>query len=510
VPLEEVIAHHLQTLFPTLEVQGHYLFRLTRNADLVVAEAEAEDLMLAIEQELRKRPLGGSAVRLELQRHTPRAIRILLRRALDLEPQDIYAIDGWLGLGDLIALTSLAIPSLKDPPWLPTIPPTLEKLPHLVEEDNNYPSQQAETFFALVRRQDQLFHHPYHSFVATVQRFIIQAAYDPQVLAIKMTLYRIAGGSPILKALVGAAARGKQVTVLVELKARFGEENNINWARHLEQAGVHVVYGLIGLKTHAKMVMVVRREGDTITRYCHLGTGDYNAETASVYTDLSLLSAQPELGSDLTELFNYLTGYSRQRSYRQLLVAPLTLRQSLENLIQGEIERVQRGEKGQIIAKMNTLVDPDLIARLYQASAAGVSIDLIVRGTCCLRPGLANISENIRVISIVGRFLEHSRILYFRRGGDEIFWLGSGDWTASNLDRRVEVLVPVRDRNLQAELRLILDLALADHRHAWDLAADGSYHQRQPAPQTSPCDSQLSLINRASHLTVGIDPRHQR
>ncbi|MFZ4641061.1 MAG: polyphosphate kinase 1, partial [Nodosilinea sp.] len=350
VPLEEVIAHHLETLFPGLEVRDHYLFRLTRNADLVVAEEEADDLMLAIEQELRKRPLGGSAVRLELQRHTPKAVRAMLMEVLGLAKEDIYGIDGWLGLGDLITLTGLPGSALKDPPWSPTTPPALANLPHPSGVEADSLGLEAENFFALVRRQDQLFHHPYHSFVATVQRFITQAAHDPQVLAIKMTLYRIAGGSPILRALITAAKSGKQVTVLVELKARFDEENNINWARQLEQAGVHVVYGLIGLKTHAKMVMVVRLEGDYITRYCHLGTGDYNPKTARIYTDLGLLSACPDLGSDMAELFNYLTGYSRQQNYRQILVAPLTLRQGLENLIQGEIDRAQRGERGQIIA----------------------------------------------------------------------------------------------------------------------------------------------------------------
>lgn len=498
IPLEEVITHHLQDLFPGLEVQGHYLFRLTRNADLVVAEEEAGDLMQAIEQELRKRPLGGSAVRLELQRHTPRSVRTLLMEFLNLGEADIYDIDGWLGLGDLTSLASLPVPELKDPPWVPALPPALRALqPGGGVQAEGLPPQ-GEGFFALVRQQDQLFHHPYHCFVATVQQFIIQAAHDPQVLAIKMTLYRIAGGSPILRALAAAAERGKQVTVVVELKARFDEENNINWARHLEQAGVHVVYGLMGLKTRAKMVMVVRREADAMIRYCHLGTGDYNPKTALHYTDLSLLSARPDLGADMAELFNYLTGYSRQHSYRQLLVAPLTLRQSLERLIQGEIDHAQRGEGGEIIAKLNTLVDPDLIARLYQASQVGVSIDLIVRGICCLRPGMAGISENIRVISIIGRFLEHSRILYFRQGGNETFLLGSADWTPSNLDSRVEVLVPVRDRPSQAELRLVLDLALSDQRQAWDLAADGNYSQRQPQSLTNPCNFQQRLMDRAS------------
>jgi polyphosphate kinase len=406
----------------------------------------------------------------------PISLRHLLMQALGLDRSDVYGIDGMVGLGDLITLTALPAPDLKEPSWAPVIPTGLgANMPSVDEVDS-----QAEDLFALLRRQDQLLHHPYHSFVATVQRFITQAAIDPQVLAIKMTLYRTSGDSPIVKALIAAAGNGKQVTVVVELKARFDEENNIHWARQLEQAGVHVVYGVLGFKTHVKMVLVVRREGDLINRYVHFGTGNYNPKTARTYTDLGLLSAHSDLGADAAELFNYLTGYSRQCSYRQLLVAPVSLRQQLVNLIQEEIDQARRGQQAKIIAKLNALVDPELTALLYQASQAGVSIDLIVRGICCLRPRLAGISDNIQVISIVGRFLEHSRLVYFHHGGEEILLIGSADWMTSNLDQRVEVLVPIRDRALKSELKLILDLALDDNCQAWDMAADGSYIQRCP------------------------------
>lgn len=476
LPLEQAIAPHLGTLFPGLEVAASYLFRVTRDADLVLQEDEADDLMLAIEQELRKRHLRESAARLEVQSGMPSSLRHLLMQALGLDGADVYEIDGMVGLGDLITLTTLPVPDLKEPSWTPVIPTGLSA--NVPSVDGMDP--QTEDLFALLRCQDQLLHHPYHSFVATVQRFITQAAADPQVLAIKMTLYRTSGDSPIVKALIAAAGNGKQVTVVVELKARFDEENNIHWARQLEQAGVHVVYGVLGFKTHAKMVLVVRREDDRINRYVHFGTGNYNPKTARTYTDLGLLSAHPDLGADAAELFNYLTGYSRQRSYRQILVAPVSLREQLVNLIQGEIDQAHRGKQARIIVKLNALVDPGLTALLYKASQAGVSIDLIVRGICCLRPGLAGISDNIRVISIVGRFLEHSRLVYFHHGGDEVLLIGSADWMTSNLDQRVEVLVPIRDRVLQSEVKFILDLALEDNCQAWDMAADGSYTQRRP------------------------------
>lgn len=498
VPLEQVITHHLTSLFPGLTIQAQALFRITRDADLAVEEDEADDLMLAIEQELRKRRLGGSAVRLEIQRRAPSALQALIRQELGLSPVDVYPVDGLLSLGDLTTFMELPLPDLKAPAWVPTIPPALEALgrPHVREADDDL--EDAEDLFALLRRQDQLFHHPYHAFTGTVQRFISQAAHDPHVLAIKMTLYRTSGDSPIVNALIAAAANGKQVTVLVELKARFDEENNINWAKKLERSGVHVVYGLLGLKIHTKITLVVRREGDHLRRYFHLSTGNYNPKTARYYTDLGLLSACPELGADMSELFNYLTGYSRQHQYRQLLVAPLTLRQRLVALIHDEMQQVRHGQKGHIIAKMNALTDLALVQLLYQASQAGVTIDLIVRGICCLRPGLPGVSENIRVISIIGQFLEHSRIFYFRNGGEEIFLLGSADWMSRNLDRRVEAVVPIADPAIRAELRFILDTSLQDNRQAWDMNPDGTYTQRQPPTPSASRSSQAIFMERTS------------
>ncbi len=497
VPLEQVIAHNLEGLFPGMVIQEYYLFRITRNADLTVEEDEADDLMLAIEQELRKRRLGGSAVRMEIQATTPEPVRQVLMQEMELTEADVYDVNGLLGLGDLMSFTGLPLPELKLPAWTPTVPPAIEFLaPPRVEEPD--PTQEdAEALFALLRHHDQLLHHPYHSFAATVQRFITQSAHDPHVLAIKMTLYRTSGDSPIINSLISAAENGKQVVVLVELKARFDEENNINWARKLEKSGVHVVYGLVGLKTHTKVTLVVRREGNHIRRYCHVGTGNYNPKTARLYTDLGLLTGREEIGADITDLFNYLTGYSRQHSYRQLLVAPFSLRQQLTTLVDQEIAQAQRGKEGHIIAKMNSLVDPELIAQLYEASQAGVSVDLIVRGICCLRPGVPGVSDNIRVVSIIGRFLEHSRVFYFRSGGKRIFLLGNADWMPRNLDRRVEAIVPVVDHALKTELETVLDLCLQDNRQAWDMQPDGSYRQRKPANEKA-LSSQQALMDRAT------------
>jgi polyphosphate kinase len=498
VPLEQVIAHNLEYLFPGMEIQEHYVFRITRNADLAVEEDEADDLMLAIEQELRKRRLGGSAVRMEIQATTPEPVRRVLIQEMELSNADVYDIHGMLGLGDVMAFSDLPLPDLKVPGWTPVIPAAMETLsmPTVAEADPTL--ENAEDLFALLRQQDQLLHHPYHSFSATVQRFITQAAHDPYVLAIKMTLYRTSGDSPIVNSLISAAENGKQVAVLVELKARFDEENNINWARKLEKSGVHVVYGLVGLKTHTKIVLVVRREGQHIRRYCHVGTGNYNPKTARYYTDLGLLSGRNPIGADVTDLFNYLTGYSRQHTYRQLLVAPLNLRQHLTDLIHGEMEQVNQGKEGHIIAKMNSLADPDLIVELYRASQAGVSIDLIVRGICCLRPGVKGVSENIRVVSIIGHFLEHSRLFYFHNGGREIFLMGSADWMPRNLDRRVEAVVPIEDKSLQTDLKTILDLYLKDNRQAWDMYPDGTYRQRRPRKGATLLSAQQVLMERVS------------
>jgi polyphosphate kinase len=475
IPIEQLIAHNLDSLFPGMIIQECHIFRVTRNADIAVAEDDADDLLLAIEQELRKRRLGGSVVRVEVQTDTPAHIIQMLTEELDLTAGDVYEIDGLLGLSDLFAIFSLNLPALKDIPWTPSLPPRLKKLAEADEDDK-------KDFFSVIAERDLLVHHPFQSFTGTVEKFITTAALDPDVLAIKMTLYRTSGDSKLIGALMTAAEKGKQVAVLVELKARFDEQNNIAWARQLEQAGVHVVYGLVGLKTHTKVILVVRREGKKMRRYVHIGTGNYNAKTSRLYTDLGLFSSRPELGADLTDLFNYLTGYSRQRSYRKLLVSPVNAREQFVQLIQQEINHAQTGGTGRIVAKMNSLVDPATIAHLYQASQAGVSIDLIVRGMCCLRPGLAGLSTNIRIMSVVGRFLEHSRIYYFYNGGAEQVLIGSADWMTRNLDRRVEAIVPIDDPEIAKDIHEILGIMLADNRQAWDLQSDGSYIQRQAAP----------------------------
>lgn len=499
VPLEQVIAHNLEFLFPGMNIQAYHPFRITRNADLSVEEDEADDLLLAIEQELRKRRFG-SVVRMEIQAATPEAVCQMLMRELALAENDVYKVEGLLGLNDLMDLRGLPLPELKDPDWAPVVPPRVRKL----EQQEVVTGDEQEDIFSIIREGDLLVHHPYYSFSATVQRFITHAAHDPAVLAIKMTLYRTSGdsltvGSPIINALIAAAENGKQVAVLVELKARFDEENNILWARKLENVGVHVVYGLVGLKTHTKTALVVRQEAGQIRRYVHIGTGNYNPKTARLYTDLGLLSCREELGADLTDLFNYLTGYSRQQAYRKLLVAPVNLRDRMLNLIRRETEHQRQGCPSRIIAKMNSLVDTDIIVALYKASQAGVKIDLIIRGICCLRPGIEQVSENIQVISIVGRFLEHSRIFYFHNRGQEEVLIGSADWRPRNLDRRVEAVTPVEDFSIANELKEILNVMLADHRQAWDLQPDGHYTQRHPSSDQPQVGAQQTLMDMALH-----------
>jgi polyphosphate kinase len=490
IPLEQLIAHNLESLFPGMNIQDCYTFRVTRNADISVAEDEADDLLQAIEHGLRKRRKGGSTVRIEVDSAMPSQIRQMLQEELEVTEQDIYEVNGMLGLGDLMSFLALPVPELKDPPWNPVIPAYLRRMK--VTEDS-------ANFFKLIAEKDFLVHHPYQSFSETVERFITCAANDPKVLAIKMTLYRTTGDSHILKALIKAAENGKQVSVLIELKARFDEQNNINLARKLEQAGVHVVYGLVGLKTHTKVVLVVRREDEKIRRYVHIGTGNYNAKTSKLYTDVGMFSCRPELGADLTDLFNYLTGYSQQRSYRKLLVSPVNSRESFDRLIQQEIDHCQAGQTGRIVVKMNALVDPKIIANLYRASQAGVSIDLIIRGMCCLRPGVPGVSENIRVISIIGRYLEHSRIYYFQNGGDAIVLIGSADWMTRNLDRRVEVITPIEDPDISKDLQEILGIMLADNRQAWDMQSDGTYRQRCPQVGTEAESTQQILMDMAGN-----------
>ncbi len=476
VPAEQVIAHNLESLFHGMSIQEYYPFRVTRNSDLDVEEDEAEDLMQAMEQELRKRRLGGSVVRLEVSAELPENFKTLLMEEMDLTSQDVYEVEGILGLKDLMSFMELPLPELKEPPWKPATHPALRRV--LESDVDDEACDREETFFDVIRRQDLLVHHPYQSFTTSVQRFIEEAAHDGAVLAIKMTLYRTSGDSPIISALIKAAENGKQVAALVELKARFDEANNIVWAKKLESSGVHVVYGLSGLKTHTKLVLVVRREAGKIQRYVHIGTGNYNPKTARLYTDMGLFSARKELGADLTDLFNYLTGYSRQSQYRKLLVAPVNLRDRMLALIDREIEHCKSDRPSRIVAKMNALVDGRIIAALYRASQAGVKIDLIVRGVCCLRPEVPGLSENIRVMSLIGRFLEHSRVFYFQNGGQDEVYIGSADWMTRNLDRRVEAVVAVEDPGLTKDLQEILAVMLADNRQAWDLQSDGHYIQR--------------------------------
>lgn len=497
IPLEQAIAHNLESLFPGMNIQEYHPFRITRDADLELEEDEAEDLLLAIEQELRKRRMGGTTVRLEIQSQTPPLIRSRLLQDLELTETDIYEVDGLLGLRDLMYFMALPLPELKDPPRQSVIHPRLQRLPEPNYDPETVELEDRKDFFSIIREKDILVHHPYQSFSSTVVRFITHAAHDPKVLAIKMTLYRTSGDSPIVNALIAAAENGKQVSVLVELKARFDEENNIYWARRLESVGVHVVYGLVGLKTHSKIVLVVRREKNKMRRYVHIGTGNYNPKTARLYTDLGLFSCREELGADLTDVFNFLTGYSRQKSYREIMVAPVNMRDRFQELIQREIENIKKGFSGRIVAKMNSLVDPEIISKLYEASCAGVQIDLIIRGICCLRPGLPNISENIRVISIIGRFLEHSRIYYFHNNGQEEIYIGSADWMRRNLDRRVEVITPIKDPDIAKDLQEIMGIMLADNRHAWELQTDGSYVQRFPCDNLSAANSQQILMSMA-------------
>ena len=498
VPLEQVIAFNLDLLFPGMSVQGHYFFRVTRDADLELRDLEADDLMLALEQGLRKRRMGGEVVRLEVPNDMPEDVVEMLMNGLAVEEEDLYRIDGPLGLDDLFGLMALPLPKLKDKQHSGQTPAVLARTQqHLIDEGAIKP-EEFENIFSVMRQQDILLHHPYDLFSTTVEEFINQAADDPQVMGIKMTLYRTSKDSPIIAALIRAAENGKQVMALVELKARFDEDNNIQWARQLERSGVHVVYGVLGLKTHTKIVLVVRKEQEKLRSYVHIGTGNYNSKTSKLYTDLGLLSTRPELGQDLVELFNYLTGFSKQQSFRRLLVAPVTLRKGMESLIRREIEHAREGREGHIRAKMNSLVDPDIIALLYEAAAANVRVELIIRGMCSLYPGREGLSESISVVSIIGQFLEHSRIFWFGNGGSPEVYIGSADWMSRNLDRRVEAVTPVEDPNLRGRLERLLELYLKDNRGAWDMQSDGSFIQRQPEDGEDVRNSQVQLIKQWS------------
>lgn len=497
VPLEQVIANNLDYLFPGMMIRGHHVFRITRDADFTVREDEGEDLLLTIEQEISKRRLEGSVCRLELHASMPLDLRQGLQRELQVSDNEIYEVEGLLNLKDLFFFSSLPLPDLKDKPWKPVTPVSLKPIIEIDTSDSGTVTEQTPDIFGVIRAGDVLVHHPYESFPDSVEEFINQAANDPQVLAIKITLYRTSGDSTIVKALIRAAENRKQVVALVELKARFDEENNIVWANQLEKAGVHVVYGVVGLKTHTKTMLIVRLEGEDIRRYVHIGTGNYNPKTAKLYTDLGLISCRDELGADLTDLFNFLTGYARQKRFSKLFVAPGTLRDRMMDLIQREVDHVQAGGTGQIIVKMNALVDLGMIQALYRASQAGVEIDLIIRGICCLIPGIQGVSDNIRVISVIGRFLEHSRIFYFYNQGQEAIFMGSADWMPRNLDRRVEAVTPIEDPRLMDELKAILHIMLEDNRQAWDMQSDGSFIQRQPAKNEPERGTHARLMERA-------------
>jgi polyphosphate kinase len=486
--LEQVIANNLDSLFPGMQVIEAHPFRVTRDADMEIQELEAADLLESMEQSVRQRRFG-SVVRVTVNDAMPTYIRDILIENLELDRNDIYTFDGPLGLSGLMQLYQIDRHDLKDLPFKPVILPVFNK----IAPDGN--------IFSLMRSQNILIHHPYDSFLPVVD-FLLTAARDPDVLAIKQTLYRVGRNPPVVTALLEAVENGKQVAVLVELKARFDEESNIGWAKKLESAGVHVIYGLLGLKTHSKIALVIRREGDGIRRYMHLGTGNYNAVTAQLYEDLGMFTCDNDIGIDATDLFNYLTGYSAKANYHKLLVAPINLRARIKELIGQEIEIAKKGEKAHIIIKVNSLVDKAIIKQLYRASQAGVKIDLLVRGICCLRPGLEGISENIQVTSIVGRFLEHSRIYYFLNGGQEVIFLGSADLMPRNIDRRVEVLFPVQEQRLIRQLcDEVLEIYLKDTVKARRMKADGSYDRVEPESPASLLNSQEWLIKHHLALT---------
>ncbi len=486
VPVEELIAAHLGQLFSGMQVIEHHLFRVTRNAELEVDDDRDEDLLQALERELARRRFGPP-VRLEVASTISDHVLDLLVRELDMDYEHVVRVPGLLDLSRLWQIyEEVDRPDLKDRPFVPATHP------QFVEGET------PRSVFSRLREGDILVHHPYHSFSTSVQRFIEQAAADPNVLAIKQTLYRTSGDSPVVDALIAAARAGKQVVVLVELKARFDEQANIGWARMLERAGCHVVYGLVGLKTHCKIAMVVRQEGGQLRRYCHIGTGNYHPKTARIYEDFGLLTADADVAGDLTDLFNVLTGYSRQTAYGQLLVAPHGVRSGIIERIEREIEHVAAGRPGLVQIKVNSIVDEEVVDALYRASQGGVDIDLIVRGICTLRPGVPGLSDRIRVRSIVGRFLEHSRLLHFGNGGDGEYWIGSADLMHRNLDRRVEALVRITDPAAQTELRRVLDAETSDRTGGFDLLPDGSWQRRCHDGPSALEDVQEMLLRRAT------------
>jgi len=479
VPLEDVIAANLDALFPGTEVVDHGYFRVTRDADFTVSD-EADDLLQAVQDEIRRRRFG-EVVRLEVEAGMNPKLRAQLVDALRLEDREVYDIDGLIDLADLGDVAGVGgHAELRYPPWVPVTQPRLQG-----EDDEPI------DIFAAIRQGDILVHHPYDSFATSVERFVEQAVADPDVLAIKQTVYRTSDDSPLVPALIRASERGKQAVCMVELKARFDEEANIHWAKSLEEAGVHVVYGIPGLKTHVKSILVARREGRRVRHYVHIGTGNYNPKTARHYTDVGLFTADPEIGSDVAEMFNFLTGYGRPARYRKVLVSPTTMRDRILEEIERTTEAKRRGEEARIQLKMNSLVDARCIRALYEASRAGVPVDLNVRGVCCLRPGVPGVSENVRVNSVVGRFLEHSRLYVFRRGEETRLLTGSADLMPRNLDSRVELVVPVEDPELRAELLDALERSLVDNVNSWELDSEGAWTRCEPGEEPRSVQAEL-------------------
>jgi polyphosphate kinase len=490
--LEDLIEAHLPHLFPGMKIRGASAFRVTRDADMEIREDEAGDLLRSVVANVRRRRFGA-AIRLEVDNRCPDRVRQLLRNQLELEPDDVYETVGPLGVSDLLSLLRLDRPDLKDTPC--------------VAAAGSLYSTPGSAFDA-IRKGDILLHHPYDSF-DPVMRFLEDAADDPDVLAIKMTLYRTGTDSPIVAALARASENGKQVAVLVELQARFDEEKNIQWAQSLERAGVHVAYGVEGLKTHAKIALVVRREGNSMRRYVHVGTGNYNRVTSKIYTDLGLFSARPEFGHDASELFNVLTGFSKRTKYKRFTVAPFSLHEKVLALIAREEEKARAGRPSSIIAKMNSLVDANVIRALYRASGAGVPITLAVRGICCLRPGVPSVSDNVSVSSVVGRFLEHSRCFSFGVGEEEEIYISSADWMPRNFFRRVELMVPILDEKAREKIRQeVLDPLVKDNSRARDLGADGEYRRRTPPSAENRVDAQQTLLDRLARRGLRAIPSH--
>ena len=482
VLVEDLIKANISSLFPGMDPGPSYCFRVTRDADIEIREEEAEDLLRVLQKEIRQRRFG-SPVRLEVSADMPDVLINYLTESLDLVPDDVYPIDGPLGVQDLMAFYELDRPELKDDPFLPMVSERLKS---------------GRPLFDIIKERDLLVHHPYDSYHC-VTDFINEAVVDPDVVAIKMCLYRTGPDSPIPPALIRASEQGKQVTALIELKARFDEEHNIEWARKLERAGVHVVYGILGLKTHGKLTLVVRREGDSLTRYTHIASGNYNPTTSCTYTDVGLFTADEQIGADATELFNYLTGCSRQTEYRRLFIAPVTLRDRLNTLIDREIEHRKAGRPGRIVAKFNRLADKQMVMKLYEASQAGVQIDLIIRGICMLRPGVPGLSETIRVRSVVGRFLEHSRIFYFANGGEDEVYIGSSDLMSRNLKHRIEVVAPIRNPAIKSHLvHVVLAAYLRDNVKARELYADGSYRPVASSKDGEKFESQSFFIGHSA------------